>query len=80
MENAFNEIKVIEVTAGTAKENIGSIKVLERNGFKEIGEEKNVFKIKDKWVDGFLYSKQNSSITKHTILATERAKTVRTLI
>lgn len=80
LEKAFNEIKVIEVTAGTAKDNIGSIKVLERNGFKEIGEEKNVFKIKDKWVDGFLYSKQNSSITKHTILATEGAKTVRTLI
>lgn len=80
LEKAFNEIKVIEVTAGTAKDNIGSIKVLERNGFKKIGEEKNVFKIKDKWVDGLLYSKQNSSITKHTILATEGAKTVRTLI
>ncbi len=63
LEIAFNELKVIEVTAGTAKDNIGSIKVLVRNGFKEIGEEKNVFKIKDKWVDGLLFSKQNSSIS-----------------
>lgn len=57
LEKAFNEIKVLEVTAGTAKDNIGSRKVLEKNGFKEIGEEKNIFKINDKWVDGLLYVK-----------------------
>ncbi|MDH8679732.1 GNAT family protein [Fusibacter bizertensis] len=57
VEKAFNEIKVMEVTAGTAKDNIGSKKVLEKNGFKIVGEEKNVFKIKDKWVDGLLYLK-----------------------
>lgn len=57
VEIAFNELKVMEVTAGTAKDNIGSKKVLERNGFNIVGEEKNVFKINGKWVDGLLYLK-----------------------
>lgn len=62
LEKAFNEFKVVEVTAGTAKDNVGSQKVLEKNGFKKIGEERNVFQINGKWVDGILYSKQNYSI------------------
>lgn len=46
-------IKVLE--AGTSTENIGSQKVLEKNGFIFLGEEKNVMKINGRWVDGALY-------------------------
>ena len=55
LEKAFNELNVSAVTAGTAKDNFGSKKVLEKNGFKQIGQEENVFKINDQWVDGLLY-------------------------
>ncbi|WP_374700077.1 GNAT family N-acetyltransferase [Fusibacter sp. 3D3] len=35
-----------------------SQRVLEKNGFKQIGEEKKVMKVNGKWVDGFLYAIQ----------------------
>lgn len=48
-------IEVFE--AGTSTTNIGSQKVLIKNGFTKIGEEKHVMKINNKWVDGLLYEK-----------------------
>jgi ribosomal-protein-alanine N-acetyltransferase len=44
-----------EIEAGTATDNIGSRRVLEKNGFQVIGEEKKVIKVQDKWLDGVLY-------------------------
>lgn len=44
-----------EIEAGTATDNIGSRRVLEKNGFQVIGEEKKVIKVQGKWLDGVLY-------------------------
>lgn len=62
IEEASAQFSIKELVAGTAMNNIGSIKVLENNGFTLTGEEKNVFKINDVWIDGLLYSKSISSI------------------
>jgi len=56
LKDAFENHKVIEITAGTSKDNIASQRVLEKNAFKKIGEEKNVMKINKRWIDGILYS------------------------
>lgn len=64
LNEAFYNLGINEVTAGTSTENYASQRVLEKNGFKKVGEEKKVMKINDKWVDGVLYSiKKNCSIT-----------------
>jgi len=62
INEASAQLSIKEMVAGTAKSNIGSRKVLENNGFIHIGEEKNVFKINDTWIDGLLYSKAISCI------------------
>lgn len=61
LSEAFNKYDVIEVIAGTSKENIGSQRVLEKNGFIKTGDHKDVFKVNGKMLDGFLYSKQRIS-------------------
>ena len=60
IQKSFLEYEIEELTAGTAKDNLGSIRVLEKNGFKKIGEEKNVLKINNRWVDGVLYATKNT--------------------
>lgn len=57
INEAFTHLSVMEVHAGTAKENVGSRKVLENNGFTLVGEEKNVFMVNGTWVDGVNYTR-----------------------
>jgi len=56
LKEAFIRYDVVEVIAGTAKENIASQSVLEKNGFKMIGEEKAVMAVNGKPVDGIVYA------------------------
>jgi len=63
IEEASAQLSIKEMVAGTAKNNISSIKVLENNGFILTGEEKNVFKINDACIDGLLYSKSIEACT-----------------
>lgn len=62
LQEAFQKYGVSKVTAGTSIDNIGSQKVLEKNGFIKIGEEKKVLKINNEWVDGILYKKVHSDM------------------
>lgn len=57
INEAFTHLSVMEVCAGTAKNNVGSRKVLERNGFVLVGEEKDVLMVNGTWVDGVNYSR-----------------------
>ncbi|EKE26418.1 MAG: GCN5-related N-acetyltransferase [uncultured bacterium (gcode 4)] len=49
LKEAFEKLKVSEVTAGTSRDNIASQRVLEKNGFQKIGEEKKVMKVNNEW-------------------------------
>lgn len=49
---------ITRIEAGTANDNIGSQKVLLKNGFTLIGLEKKVMRINEKWIDGLLFEKQ----------------------
>jgi len=57
LQKAFHDYGLACIKAGTSTENIGSQKVLEKNGFKQVGEEKKVMKVNGKWVDGLLFEK-----------------------
>ncbi len=49
------DLKIIE--AGTSTTNIGSQKVLFKNGFEQVGREKKVMMINGDWVDGLLFER-----------------------
>ena len=55
INEAFTHLSVVEIYAGTAKDNVGSRRVLERNGFVLVGEEKDVLMVSGTWVDGVMY-------------------------
>ena len=57
INEAFTHLSVMEVCAGTAKNNDGSRKVLDRNGFVLVGEEKDFLMVNGTWVDGVNYSR-----------------------
>jgi ribosomal-protein-alanine N-acetyltransferase len=46
-----------EVEAGTATTNMGSQKVLLKNGFVELRRVNRVMKVQEAWVDGLLFKK-----------------------
>ena len=58
---AFESLGIDIVEAGTSTKNIGSQKVLEKNGFKLIEKVSKVMKVNDEWIDGYLYSVDKSS-------------------
>ncbi|MBI9011524.1 MAG: GNAT family N-acetyltransferase [Clostridiales bacterium] len=58
LEKAAAKYGITCIKAGTSTENIGSRKILEKNGFKWIGEEKKVMKVNGRWIDGLLFEKQ----------------------
>lgn len=45
------------ITAGTAMTNIGSQRVLEKNGFQRVELVNKVMKVPDQWIDGVVYQK-----------------------
>lgn len=57
IEECIKKFNLSIIEAGTSAKNIGSQKVLIKNGFKKIGEEKNAMKINGQWVDGILFEK-----------------------
>jgi RimJ/RimL family protein N-acetyltransferase len=52
----FNDLKLHRVEAGCATENIASVKVLEKSGFKREGEKRKILPIRGKWVDNYFYA------------------------
>ncbi len=52
----FNELKLHRVKAGCATENIGSIRVLEKNGFIREGFHKKVLPIRGVWTDNYEFA------------------------
>ncbi len=60
VRKGFQVYELDEITAGTAKDNLASRKVLEKNGFLKIYEEKKVVKINNQWLDGILYTTRNN--------------------
>jgi len=58
IEMAHKKYCYKRIQAGTSTENIGSQRVLEKNGFRLIGEENNVMQVNNRWIDGFLYELQ----------------------
>lgn len=61
IDNAVKELGLTKVEAGTESTNIKSQKVLLKNGFKKIGEEKSVMKVNGRWVDGLIFEKNIKS-------------------
>ena len=59
VKQGFEKYGLIKIEAGTSTENIGSQKVIEKNGFIWVSKEEKVMKINNKWVDGLLYEKCN---------------------
>jgi ribosomal-protein-alanine N-acetyltransferase len=57
---AFDELKMNQLSAGTASNNIGSKRVLEKNGFIFHSTEKDVMEINGTSIDGCLYLLKNS--------------------
>lgn len=57
LEEGFEKHGLLKIEAGTSTINIGSQRVLEKNGFKRVAEEKKVMKVNDKWLNGYLYER-----------------------
>lgn len=54
---AFDEYGFKKIHAGTSTKNIGSIKILEKNGFVLIKKIEKYIKINGKWIDSLEYEK-----------------------
>ena len=54
---AFGELDLHRVEAGTAVVNVGSQRVLEKNGFRLVGELKGLLLIGGVWVDHYLWER-----------------------
>jgi [ribosomal protein S5]-alanine N-acetyltransferase len=52
----FEELHLHRIHAGCATENIGSIKVLEKSGFKREGYHKKILPIRGNWIDNYEYA------------------------
>jgi ribosomal-protein-alanine N-acetyltransferase len=57
------KLKIQVLEAGTSTLNIGSQKILIKNGFTLIGQEEKVMQVKGQWLDGLLYSLEFGSET-----------------
>jgi RimJ/RimL family protein N-acetyltransferase len=53
---SFDDLKLHRVTAGCVTENIASIKLLEKCGFRKEGYHKKALPIRGKWIDNFEYA------------------------
>ncbi len=56
LEFCFNDLKLHRIEAGCAIDNIASIKVLEKVGFKREGQKRKILPIREKWVDNYFYA------------------------
>ena len=54
---AAKELKLHRLEAGTSPENIGSQRVLEKNGFRQVGYYQQYIRKGENWLDALLYEK-----------------------
>lgn len=60
LEKGFRDYKFRKVEAGTSPDNIGSQRVLEKNGFVFTNRIENYIKVNGKWMDSLIYEKINN--------------------
>jgi len=56
LDFCFNDLKLHRIEAGCATENIASIKVLEKAGFKREGQKRKILPIRGQWTDNYFYA------------------------
>jgi ribosomal-protein-alanine N-acetyltransferase len=59
VEHAFGELNLHRLEAGTRLDNLGSQKVLARNGFERIGVARSFLRIAGGWHDHVLFQRIN---------------------
>lgn len=57
LEKCFIDHKIVKVEAGTAPDNIGSRRVLEKNGFVLVKKVKKDIEVNGKWIDSLIFEK-----------------------
>jgi [ribosomal protein S5]-alanine N-acetyltransferase len=58
LQKAFSELKLMRVEATAHAENVGSHRVLERNGFTQFGRSTNSFELNGVWHDSLLFERR----------------------
>lgn len=58
LDEGIRKLGLNVIEAGTATTNVGSQKVLLKNGFTQVGEEKKVMQVNGQWLDGLLFEKK----------------------
>lgn len=53
---AFDHLKLHRITAGTATANVGSIRVLEKNGFRKEGHHRKILPLASGWSDNYEFA------------------------
>lgn len=57
IEKCTKKFDLEKIEAGTSTKNLGSQKVLIKNGFKLIAREEKIMKVNKQWIDGLLFEK-----------------------
>lgn len=60
LQKAFSDYDLETIIAGTAVDNKGSQRVLEKNAFTYVTKEDKVMKVHDQWIDGLLFEVHRS--------------------
>ncbi|WP_417308761.1 GNAT family N-acetyltransferase [Devosia sp.] len=60
LDHAFDHFDIDEITADVDPRNAGSLRLLEKHGFRITGTEKNTFKLGEEWADSVYLSLQRS--------------------
>ncbi len=64
---AFNHLKLHRLIAGCATQNLASICVLEKNGFRKESHHRKILPIRGEWVDNYEYAILEEDYFKRTI-------------
>jgi len=62
LEQAFGEHGLLRIEASARPENLGSIRVLERNGFRQFGHSRRSFELGGQWFDRLLFERHRDSL------------------
>ena len=62
LEQAFGEHGLLRIEASARLENLGSIRVLERNGFRQFGHSRRSFELGGQWFDRLLFERHRDSL------------------
>lgn len=58
LEKCFVDHKIVKIEAGTAPDNIGSQRVLEKNGFALVKRIEKDIEVNGKWIDSLIFEKR----------------------